>query len=118
MYKHVAAPFVRLMGGCEMADKKGIALAPRSRSAPKVVAPRNKVNVALPFSKITAEEPMKMKVGDWISLAGLVISAIGFSAAIWQLIRIANASEADQASHRTNREEVAAGPAGSSPAGR
>ena len=96
-----------------MADNKGSsALAPRSRSAPKVVSPRNKVNVALPFSKITAEEPMTMKVGDWISLAGLVISVIGFSVVIWQLIRIANASEADQASHRANREEA------DSPAGR
>jgi hypothetical protein len=49
---------------------------------------------------------MKMKAGDWISLAGLVISVIGFSVAIRQLIRIANASEADQASHRANREEA------------
>jgi len=88
-----------------MADK-GTAPASRSRSAPKVVSPRNKVNVAFPFSKITAEEPMTMKVGDWISLTGLVISVIGFSVVIWQLIRIANASEADQASHRVNREEA------------
>ncbi len=89
-----------------MADGKGAALAPRSRSAPRVVAPRNKVNVALPFSKITAEEPMKMKVGDWISLAGVVISVIGFSVVIWQLVRIAKASEADQASRPENREEA------------
>ena len=89
-----------------MAHDKGTALTPRSRSAPKVVAPRNKVNVALPFSKITVEEPMRMKVGDWISLAGLVISVIGFSVAIWQLIRTANALEADQASHRAKREEA------------
>src|ERR1039458_6384157 len=52
----MAAPSVWLIGGCEMADDKGTALAPRSRSAPRVAAPRNKVNVALPFSKITAEE--------------------------------------------------------------
>ena len=89
-----------------MADDKGTTLTPRSRSAPRVVAPRNHVNVALPFSKITADEPMKMKAGDWISLAGLVISIIGFSVVIWQLIRIANASQADQASDRANREEV------------
>jgi hypothetical protein len=106
MYTHVAAPSVWLMGGCEMADGKGAALAPRSRSAPRVVAPRNKVNVALPFSKITAEDPMKMRVGDWISLAGLMISVIGFSVAIGQLIRIAKASEGDQASHRANRQEA------------
>lgn len=88
-----------------MAESKRTALARRSRSAPQVVSPRNKVNIALPFSKITAEEPM-MKVGDWISLAGLVISVIGFSVAISQLIRIANASEADQTSHRANRQEA------------
>jgi hypothetical protein len=70
-----------------MAADKTTALAPRSRSAPKVVAPTNKVNVALPFSKITVDEPKKMKMGDWISLAGLVISVIGFSVVIWQLAR-------------------------------
>ena len=89
-----------------MADDKGTALARRSRSAPKVVSPRNKVTVAFPFSNITADEPMKMRVGDWISLAGLVMSVIGFSVMIRQLIRIANASEAYQASHRANREEA------------
>jgi len=78
-----------------MARDKGTARAPRSRSAPRVVAPRNKVNVALPFSRITAEEPMKMTVGDWISLAGLVISVAGFSVVIWQLTRSARASKAD-----------------------
>lgn len=78
-----------------MASDKGTARAPRSRSAPRVVAPRNKVNVALPFSRFTAEEPMKMTVGDWISLAGLVISVAGFSVVIWQLTRSARASNAD-----------------------
>jgi len=89
-----------------MADGKGTALARRSRPANMVVSQRNKVNVALPFSMIRAEEPVKMRVGDWISLAGLVISVIGFSIAIKQLIRIANASEAGQASYRANREEA------------
>jgi hypothetical protein len=89
-----------------MADDKGTALARRSRPAPKVVSQRNKVTIAFPFSNITAEEPMKIRVRDWIGLAGLVISVIGFSVAIRQLIRIANASEADQASHRANREEA------------
>jgi hypothetical protein len=99
-----------------MADGKGTvgvtgtALArrsrPGSRPAHKVVSQRNKVNVALPLSMIRAEEPMKMRVGDWISLAGLVISVIGFGVVISQLIRMANASEADQASHRANREEA------------
>ncbi len=89
-----------------MADGKGTALAPRSRSAPKVVAPRNNVNVALPFSKITAEEPMKLKAGDWIGLAGLAISVVGFSIVICLLIRTAQASEANQAANRANREEA------------
>jgi len=78
-----------------MAADRGTALASRSRSAPRVVAPRNKVNVALPLSRITAVEPMTMRVGDWINLAGLVISVAGFSVVIWQLIRGAKAPEAD-----------------------
>ena len=79
-----------------MADGKGSALARRSRPAQKVVAPRNKVNIALPLSMIRAEEPMTMRAGDWISLAGLVVSVIGFSVAIRELIRIAKASEANR----------------------
>jgi hypothetical protein len=46
-----------------------------------------------------------MRVGDWISVAGLVITVIGFGVAIRQLSRIADALEADQASHRASREE-------------
>jgi hypothetical protein len=91
-------------------DGKGTALARRSHSAPRVVSPRNKVNIALPLSMIRAEEPMKMRAGDWISLAGLVISVIGFSVAIRELIRIAHTSEAGQVSNRANQEEV--GPLG------
>jgi hypothetical protein len=33
-----------------------------------------------------------MKTGDWLSLAGLLVSVVGFGFAIWQLIRTANAS--------------------------
>ena len=67
-----------------MADDKGIALARRSRSAPKAmrISPRNKVNVALPLSMIRADEPVEMRAGDWISVAGLVITVIGFGVAI------------------------------------
>ncbi len=86
-----------------MADRKGTALARRSRPAQKVVSQRNKVNVALPLSMIRAGEPVKMRVGDWISLAGLMVSVIGFSVVIRQLIRIAHASEADQASRRASQ---------------
>jgi len=60
-----------------------------------VVAPQNKVNVALPLGRITVEEPVKMAVRDWISLAGLAVSVAGFSVVIWQLIRSTKASEAD-----------------------
>jgi hypothetical protein len=79
-----------------MADGKGSTLPRRSRPAQKVVAPRNKVNIALPLSMIRAEEPVTMRAGDWISLAGLVVSVIGFSVAIRELVRIAKASEANR----------------------
>jgi hypothetical protein len=97
------------MGGCEVADK-GTVSARRSHSAPKVATQRIAANVAFPFSVIRAEKPMKIRAGDWISLAGLVISVTGFSVAIRQLIRIADALEADQASHRANLEEAMIGP--------
>ena len=84
-----------------MANRKSAALAPRSRSAPQVVSPRNRTNVALPlsFSRFTTHEPV-MTVRDWISLAGLVVSVIGFSVVIWQSTRAANARQEDQASLR------------------
>jgi hypothetical protein len=41
-----------------------------------------------------------MTVRDWISLAGLVVSVIGFSVVIWQSTRAANAREESQASHQ------------------
>ena len=90
-----------------MTDDKGLALARRTRSAPKAVriSPTNKVNVALPLSMIRADEPLKMRVGDWVGVAGLVITVIGFGVAIRQLSRIADALEADRASHRASREE-------------
>jgi hypothetical protein len=62
------------------------------------VSPRNKVNVALPFSGFRIQEQVKTTAGDWISLAGLVISSVGFSIVIWQSVRTANASDADQVS--------------------
>jgi hypothetical protein len=95
-----------------MADGKGTARARRSRPAQIIGSQRtqnmgwqaNKVNVALPLSMIRAEEPVTMRVGDWISLAGLVVSAVGFSVVIRELIRIALASEAGQLSHRVSLE--------------
>ena len=75
-----------------MGGRQDTAPAPRARSAPKVVAPRTRTNVALPFARFTVQEPA-MTVGDWISLAGLVISVIGFSVVIRQSARTANAPE-------------------------
>ncbi len=53
--------------------------------------------MALPFARFTVEQPTKMTVGDWISLAGLVVSVIGFSVVIRQLVQTANASEENPA---------------------
>jgi hypothetical protein len=79
-----------------MADRKGTATARRSGSTQNIGWQRYKVNVALPLSMIKTEEPVAMRAGDWISLAGLVVSVIGFSIAIRQLNRITSASEAHQ----------------------
>ena len=77
-----------------MADGKGAARARRSGPAQIIGSQRthnmgwqaNKVNVALPFSMIRAEEPATMRVGDWISLAGLVVSVVGFGRfACWRV---------------------------------
>ena len=40
-----------------MASEKGTVEAKRPRQAPGVVVPTTRVNLALPFSKITVEEP-------------------------------------------------------------
>jgi len=86
-----------------MGKGKGTARARRSRPAQIIGSQRtqnmgwqrNRVNVALPLSMIRAEEPVTMRVGDWISLAGLVVSVAGFSVVIWQFIRGAKAPEED-----------------------
>ena len=79
-----------------MNDRRGTSRAARSHAAPRIVSPRNKVNVAMPLSMFTVKEPEKMTVGDWISLAGLAISVTGFSVVIWQSIRAANGSRTGQ----------------------
>jgi hypothetical protein len=78
-----------------MANGKNTTQAPGSRSAPQVVSPRNRTNVALPlsFARFTTLEPA-MTVRDWISLTGLAVSVIGFSVVIWRLTQAANAREA------------------------
>ena len=96
-----------------MADGKGTTRARRSRPAQIIGSQRtqnmgwqrNRVNVA-PLSMIRAEEPAAMRAGDWISLAGLVVSVIGFSVMIRELIRIAHASETGQTRHQLNLTEA------------
>jgi hypothetical protein len=44
-----------------------------------------------------------MRPVDWISLAGVAVTAIGFSVAIRELNRIAHALEAEQASRRASQ---------------
>jgi hypothetical protein len=51
-----------------MAGKESTAVAGRTRPAPAIVTPLTKVNLALPFSKITVEEPD----GDTAELASVV----------------------------------------------
>jgi hypothetical protein len=94
-----------------MADRGGTARARRSRPVQIIGwqrtqngtwSQRHRVNVALPLSVIRAEEPVTMRAGDWISLAGSVVSAVGFSVVIRELIHIGHASEAGQVSHRVS----------------
>jgi len=95
-------------GGCKMAHGKSAAPVRRSRSAPRNSTQVIKANVATlaPLSVIRTEEPVTMRAGDWISLAGLVVSVIGFSVVIRELIHIAHASETGQARHQVNLEEA------------
>ncbi len=91
-----------------MAHGKSAAPGRRSRSVPRDSPQFIKANVATlaPFSVIRTEEPVTMRTGDWISLAGLVVSVIGFSVVIRELIRIAHASETRQASYQVNLKEA------------
>jgi hypothetical protein len=98
---------VLVMGGPRVADGKGSARAWRSRPVQTLVSEGNSVNLALPFSVIRAGEPVTMRAADWISLAGLVVSAVGFSVVIKELSRIARTSEGSQVSHRVSLEKAA-----------
>jgi len=62
-----------------MASEKGIAEAKRPRQAPGVVVPTTRVNLALPFSKITVEEPGR-------ELAELAAIVAGLAAAVEQAV--------------------------------
>ena len=91
-----------------MAHGKSAAPRPRPRSAPRGSGQVITANVATlaPFSIIRTEEPVTMRAGDWISLAGLVVSVIGFSVVIRELIRIAHASETSQARRQVDLKEA------------
>jgi hypothetical protein len=91
-----------------MAHGKSASPGRRSRLAPRGSTQVIKANVATlaPWSVIRTKEPVTMRAGDWISLAGLVVSVIGFSVVISELIRIAHASETSQASHQVNLKEA------------
>lgn len=58
-----------------MTSEESPVVARRRRQAPEVVAPTTRVNLALPFSKITVEEPGK-------ELAELAAIVAGLAAAI------------------------------------
>ena len=104
-----------------MARGKSTASGRGSRLARRNSTQCIKANVATlaPFSVIRTEDPVTMRAGDWISLAGLAVSVIGFSVMIRELIRIAHASETShamtsQASHQMNLKEADPLAAGSS----
>lgn len=90
-----------------MAEGKGTAGARRSRPVQALVSQGNRVNLALPFSMIQADEPAAIRAADWISLAGLVVSVVGFSVVIKELIRVARAAEGGQTSHQVSPEQTA-----------
>ena len=92
-----------------MADSKGTARVRRPGPAPRIVAPRNKVTIALPLSMIRTGEPGGRKAGDWSGLAAVAVSAIGFGVVVAELIRIAHALEAGQAS-QADMDPAAASP--------
>jgi hypothetical protein len=89
-----------------MAESKGAMAARRSGLAPRVVAPKNKVTIALPLSMIRTGEPGTMGAGDWVGLAGVAVAAIGFGVVVRELIRIAHALEADRAIRRESPAET------------
>ena len=83
---------------------KDTGLARHPHSVPRVVSPRTKVTVALPLSVIRTGESAAMRPRDWISVAGVAVSAVGFTVVARRLARIADALEAGQAGRGANQE--------------
>jgi hypothetical protein len=77
-----------------MTDRKSTSPATRSRVAPHGCVAEEQGQRGPSFSRFTVQVPVKMTVGDWISLAGLAISLTGFSIVIWRSIRSGNGSHA------------------------
>ena len=48
-----------------------------------------------------------MSAGDWIGVAGLVVSVVGFVIAIWQLVRTANATKATKEAVERSEKRMA-----------
>jgi len=76
-----------------MNTKQDIAAAPRTRAAPRVVAPTNKVTVALPFSKITLEEPGK-EVAELAAIVAELTAIVEHVAGGPELARLRDRAEA------------------------
>ena len=68
-----------------------------SRPVRKAVSQKNRINIALPHSMMKVGAPTAPGAGDWISLARLVASVIGFSIVIRQLARTGKTQAEDQA---------------------
>ena len=62
-----------------MASEEGTTATRRSRQAPGIVAPTTRINLALPLSKITVEEPGR-------ELAELAAIVAGLAAAMEQAV--------------------------------
>jgi hypothetical protein len=59
-----------------MAGEQGAGLASPPRSGPAVVAPTNRVNVALPFGTIRVDEPSK-EFGELTAIVAGLAAAMG-----------------------------------------
>jgi len=78
-----------------MATQESTASARHSRQAPGVVVPTTRVNLALPFSKITVEEPGR-------ELAELAAIVAGLAAAMEQAVPEPDGSGLPELRERAN----------------
>jgi hypothetical protein len=56
--------------------KEGTGKEPMTRKGPEVVAPTNRVNVALPFAKITVQEPSQ-EFGELATIVAELCAVVG-----------------------------------------